>query len=131
MTSPQSASPSSQPTGTSRPVLKRLETPHPPITVEDTPSPSGSRSATPRLYKREGYSGPSSGNLKYSGPAVIQNGEIVFRNLPDANLRLIYDRSAWDARLSPDGDGSQKLVMRSLKPGTQKKCEVKWEVSGH
>jgi hypothetical protein len=128
MTSPQSSSSASSPTGTSRPVLKRLETPHPPLTMDDPPPPS--RSATPRLYK-QAYNGPSSGNLKYSGPAVIQNGEIVFRNLPDTNLRLIYDRNAWDGRLSPDGDGSQKLVMRSLKPGSQKKCEVKWEVSGH
>lgn len=108
------------PERSSRPVLKRLETPRPPL---------GSDSGTAPAPVRRAYNGPRSGDLRYSGPPVIQNGEIVFRNLPDTELRLTYDRGSWDARLSPDGDGYQKLVLRSLKPGAQKRCEVRWEIA--
>jgi hypothetical protein len=74
------------------------------------------------------YDGPSSGTFTYSGPPVIQNGEVVFRGLPAGQLQLTYDRSAWEGRLFPDGEGYQKIVLRSLKPGSQKKCEVKWQM---
>lgn len=74
------------------------------------------------------YNGPPAGVLKYAGPPVVQNGEVVFAGLPNLPLRLSYDAKAWDHRLLPQRDGTQKLVMRSLKPGKQSKCEVRWEI---
>jgi hypothetical protein len=75
------------------------------------------------------YSGPSTGRLSYDGDPVPQNGEIAFRNLPPGNLELQYDRTAWSHRLAPERDGTQRLVLRSLKPGTQRRVAVVWSIA--
>jgi hypothetical protein len=66
--------------------------------------------------------------LTYSGPPVVQNGEVVFRNLPPMRLVLTYDQDVWDVRLSPGEGNTQRLILRNRKPGTQKKCVVNWRV---
>jgi hypothetical protein len=66
--------------------------------------------------------------LTYSGPAVVQNGEVVFRNLPPVRLTLTYDQDVWDVRLSPGEGNTQRLILRNRTPGTQKKCIVNWRV---
>ncbi len=74
------------------------------------------------------YQGPLAGTLTYSGPPIVQNGEIVFRNLPPVRLALTYDQNVWEARLSPGEGNTQRLIMRNKRPGTQKQCVVTWRV---
>ena len=69
-----------------------------------------------------------SGTLRYTGRPVVQNGEIVFRGLPPAKLRLEYDQTTWEGELSPDEQNTQRLVLRNKKPGTQRDCIVRWTV---
>jgi hypothetical protein len=59
---------------------------------------------------------------------VAQNGEVVFENLPGARLRFTFDHSLWQPTISRQANGTQTLVMRSLKPGIQTTCEVRWEI---
>jgi hypothetical protein len=59
---------------------------------------------------------------------VAQNGEVVFENLPGARLKFTFDRSAWQPTISRQRNGTQTLVMRSLKPGIQTTCDVRWEI---
>jgi zinc-ribbon domain len=59
---------------------------------------------------------------------VAQNGEVVFENLPGARLRFIFDHSLWQPTISRQPNGTQTLVMRSLKPGIQTTCDVRWEI---
>jgi hypothetical protein len=69
------------------------------------------------------------GTLTYSGPPVVENGEVVFRNLPPLKLALTFEQDVWEARLSPGEGNTQRLIMRNKKPGTQKKCVVVWRVN--
>jgi hypothetical protein len=73
-------------------------------------------------------SGPKSGTLSYDGPPVAQNAEIEFNNLPAGTLKLDYDTNSWSHRLVSNADGTQRLILKSRKPGTQKKADVKWSV---
>jgi hypothetical protein len=59
---------------------------------------------------------------------VPQNGEVVFVDLPNARLKFTYDHHAWQALIRRQKNGSQTLVMRSLLPGDQTQCDVKWEI---
>jgi hypothetical protein len=59
---------------------------------------------------------------------VAQNGEVVFENLPAARLRFTFDHSAWRPTISHQANGTQTLVMRSLKAGIQRTCDVRWEI---
>jgi hypothetical protein len=68
------------------------------------------------------------GTLTYSGPVVVQNGEVVFRNLPASESSLAYDREVREARLAPGEGNTQRLVLRNKKPGTQKRCVVYWRI---
>jgi len=70
----------------------------------------------------------ATGQLSYTGQPVPQNGEVVFNGLPAGNIRLTYDTRAWSHRLVPQPDGKQRLILVSLKPGTQKKCDIQWEL---
>ena len=92
----------------------------------DVPTPTIPESAAPAA---EAYRGALTGTLVYSGPPVVQNGEIVFRNLPPLRLVLDYDTAIWEARLSPGEGNTQRLVLRNKKPGTQKKCQVTWRAA--
>lgn len=70
--------------------------------------------------------GPRSGRLEYNGTPVPQNGEIVFSGIPAGKLRLDYDRSAWVAIIALGDDNTQRIILRSLKSGTQKKAWLIW-----
>lgn len=70
---------------------------------------------------------PTSGTL-HAAVEVQQNGEVVFENLPGGRLRFIYDHAAWQPTIHRQANGTQTLVMRSLKPGIQRVCDVKWEL---
>ncbi len=74
------------------------------------------------------YEGPLSGTLTYSGAPVVQHGEIVFRGLPPLKLQLDYDTEIWEGELSSDERNTQRLVLRNKKPGTQRRCVVRWSV---
>jgi len=56
------------------------------------------------------------------------NGEVVFENLPAARLRFTFDHSLWQPTISHQPNGTQTLVMRSLKRGIQTSCDVTWEM---
>lgn len=110
--------------------------PQPPPATVATPAPPAS--TTPRTEpppqnsqvtpEPSPYRGPLNGTLTYSGPPVVENGEVVFRNLPPGRLALTYDQDVWDGRLSPGEANTQRLILRNKKPGTQKKCAVTWRV---
>jgi len=70
---------------------------------------------------------PTSGVL-HASVEVMQDGEVVFENLPKARLKFTFDRSAWKPTIHRQPNGTQTLVMRSLKPGVQRSCDVKWEI---
>lgn len=59
---------------------------------------------------------------------VAQNGEVVFENLPGGRLKFTFDHSAWRPTISRQANGTQTLVMRSLRPGIQRTCDVTWEI---
>jgi hypothetical protein len=71
------------------------------------------------------YNGPRSGTLTCSG-LVPQNAEFVFRNLPPVELKLEYDSKLWSARLLPGEGETQRLILRNISSGPQKKCAVHW-----
>jgi hypothetical protein len=70
---------------------------------------------------------PTSGTL-HATVEVAQNGEVVFENLPGARLKFTFDHAAWKPTISHQPNGTQTLVMRSLKPGIQTSCDVQWEI---
>ena len=70
---------------------------------------------------------PTSGVL-HASVEVAQNGEVVFENLPGARLKFTFDHQAWRPTISHQTNGTQTLVMRSLKPGIQTTCDVRWEI---
>jgi outer membrane biosynthesis protein TonB len=69
----------------------------------------------------------TSGNL-HASVEVAQNGEVVFEGLPGARLRFTFDHSLWQPTISHQANGTQTLVMRSLKAGIQRTCDVRWEI---
>jgi hypothetical protein len=71
--------------------------------------------------------GQTSGML-HAAVEVAQNGEVVFENLPGGRLKFTFDHSAWQPTISRQPNGTQTLVMRSLKPGIQTTCDVRWEI---
>jgi hypothetical protein len=70
---------------------------------------------------------PTSGTL-HAAVQVAQNGEVVFENLPAGRLHFTFDHDAWKPTISRQANGTQTLVMRSLKPGIQTTCDVRWEI---
>jgi zinc-ribbon domain len=66
--------------------------------------------------------------MLHASVEVAQNGEVVFENLPAARLKFTFDHSAWQPTISRQANGTQTLVMRSLKPGIQRVCDVRWEI---
>jgi len=63
-----------------------------------------------------------------SGPIEVpQNGELTFKNLPGDQLHFIFDHSAWQLTIRRQPDGTQTVIMRSIKPGIQTKCDMRWE----
>jgi len=70
---------------------------------------------------------PTSGTL-HAAVEVAKYGEVVFEGLPNDRLRLIFDHDAWQPTIHRQPNGTQTLVMRSLKQGIQRSCDVKWEI---
>jgi hypothetical protein len=71
---------------------------------------------------------PTSGALCNGPVEVRQNWEFTFRNLPGGQLKFTFDHDAWLPLIHREPDGTQTLIMRSLKPGIQTKCDIRWEV---
>jgi hypothetical protein len=64
-----------------------------------------------------------------NGPVEVQqNWEFTFRNLPGDRLKLTFDHDAWLPLIHREPDGTQTLIMRSIKPGIQTKCDIRWEI---
>jgi hypothetical protein len=97
-----------------------------PNTLQPTASIAARRPPSPAV---PAYARPSSGRLTYNGPAVPQNGEIVFNNLPPGKLIVLYDRKNWEARIVAVDNGTQRVILRSKKSGAQNKAEVTWSIS--
>jgi outer membrane biosynthesis protein TonB len=70
---------------------------------------------------------PTSGSL-HAAVEVAQYGEVVFEGLPNDRLRLSFDHDAWQPTIHRQPNGTQTLIMRSLKQGIQRSCDVKWEI---
>ncbi|MGA3028428.1 MAG: hypothetical protein ABSF98_27085 [Bryobacteraceae bacterium] len=69
---------------------------------------------------------PTSGVLRAT--VESEHGEAVFENLPGERLRFTFDHTAWQATIHRQPNGTQTLVMRSLKPGAYAECDVRWEI---
>jgi hypothetical protein len=69
-----------------------------------------------------------SGTLQCVGAPVPQNAEYVFRNLPLGKLQLNYDTKVWDVRVAPGEGQTQRLILRNIGAGPQKRCTVHWSV---
>jgi hypothetical protein len=70
---------------------------------------------------------PTSGVLCDGPIELSQYGELSFRNLPGGQLKFIYDHDAWQPTIYRELDGTQTLMMHSIKPGIQTKCDMRWE----
>jgi hypothetical protein len=105
---------SGQPTGQTRP--------QPAQTRPAAAPPSNPAPAQPVRAARQ-----TSGVL-HASVEVAQNGEVVFENLPGARLKFTFDHSLWQPTISHQANGTQTLVMRSLKAGIQRTCDVTWEI---
>jgi len=92
------------------------------------PPPVRPPNSVPVAAAAPAYSGPKSGTLECSGGPVPQNAEYVFRNLPPANLQLDYDKRVWEARLKPGENQSQRLILKNISSGPQKRCVVRWSI---
>jgi hypothetical protein len=107
---------------------KKDAAPAQPAAPKSQPAPTkpatSSAAPAPRLAK---VTNPTSGNL-HATVEVAQNGEVVFENLPGARLKFTFDHAAWKPTISHQANGTQTLVMRSLKPGIQTTCDVSWEI---
>ena len=99
-----------------RPTLARADS--------NPPSPTPAAPPPPSLYRQA-----TSGTLQCTGGPVPQNAEYVFRNLPVGKMQLDYDTKIWDARLAPSEGQTQKLILRNISSGPQKRCVVHWTVS--
>ncbi len=100
-----------------------------PALETDFPPPPPSAPVAPAPAPLLPYSGPRSGTLECSGAPIPQNGEYVFPNLPPGNLHLDYDAKTWDTRLLPGAGNTQRLVLVNKRPGTQKRCTVRWSLA--
>ncbi len=114
----------------SRPVPKT--TSDSPRVLRPEPTSARSTTAVPAnpapAPTAESYNGPRSGTLECSGSAIPQNGEFVFRNLPDRKLQLDYDARIWEARVAPGEGGTQRIILKNKSAGSQKRCTVRWSV---
>jgi serine/threonine protein kinase len=115
---PPAAKPAPPPTGT-RPA-------DPPPVPEPAPMNPPAPAVKPQVRPAP-PANTNSGVLRYAGPPVPFNGSVTFANLPGARLRFTFDHAAWQPIISRQPDGSQTLVLVSLKHDLQSKCEVQWE----
>jgi hypothetical protein len=126
----------------------KLDPPPPALTSRRLSAPRLSDSSAPRerphivsssglsgsvgpqaLAAANGYQGPMSGVYEWTGDPVPPNGECSFPNIPPVKLELDFDTKKWDAQLVGEA-GAQVLVLRNKDKKTQKKCVVRWTVTG-
>ena len=107
-----------------RPTLARADVPPAAPTNAPALASPPPPAAPPSLHSHD-----TSGKLQCSGGPVPQNAEYVFKNLPPGNLQLDYDARIWEARLVPGEGQTQKLVLRNISSGPQKRCTVHWSVN--
>jgi hypothetical protein len=116
--------PSSEPTASEPPSQAATKPPDtsqpvvPPSTTESSPS------APPAEASK-----PTSGVLCNGPVEVQQNWEFTFRNLPGGQLKFTFDHDAWLPLIHREPDGTQTVIMRSIKPGIQTKCDIRWEIA--
>jgi hypothetical protein len=101
--------------------------PEPKAQVAEQPADTPQAIATPPSPPVESAK-PTSGVLCNWPVEVPQNGEVKFRNLPSDRLRFTFDHDAWMPLIRREPDGTRTLIMRSLKPGVQTMCDIRWEV---
>ncbi len=94
----------------------------PPGPSPSQPSTSASPPAPPVATMK-----PTSGVLCNGTIDVPQYGELVFKNLPGDRLKFTFDHDAWRPTVRRQPDGMQTLVMQSIRPGIQTKCDITWE----
>ena len=127
-TAPAPQSPNPPPRPAAEPPIVQLA---PPTPIADPPAadpplaPAAPAAETPRPAPA---TLAKSGELKCNGAPIVQNAEVVFSGLPAGTLRLTVDAEVWDARTRPDADGTQRIVLRNKKPGTQRRCTVTWQL---
>ncbi len=112
------------PTAVPRQPVPRPAQTRPAVTAppsQQSPPPTDPDPVQPRAARQ------TSGVL-HASVEVAQNGEVVFENLPGGRLKFTFDHSAWQPTISRQANGTQTLVMRSLKAGIQRTCDVRWEI---
>jgi hypothetical protein len=82
--------------------------------------------ASPVPATPQPYNGAMSGTLECNSGAIPQNAEYVFRNLPPLKLQLDYDKRIWDGRLTAGENQTQRLILKNISSGPQKRCVVHW-----
>jgi hypothetical protein len=104
-----------QPPAAPKPAVasKREPVAAPPAPIPNEPAPPPTRQTSGVLH---------------AAVEVAQNGEVVFENLPGERLKFTFDHSLWKPTISHQANGTQTLVMRSLKAGIQTTCDVRWEI---
>lgn len=80
------------------------------------------------LFLASRYDGPQSGTLESSGPPIPQNAEYVFRNVPPVKLQLDYNQKIWEAHFAAGDGRTQRLILKNISNGPQKRCVVHWTV---
>jgi hypothetical protein len=111
-TAQQSPRPATMPMTPPTPYSPAATSPRPSVTV---PAPDP-----------QTYNGARSGTLESSGGPIPQNGEYVFRNLPPVRMHLDFDTKHWEASLEPSAGETQRLVVRNIGNGPQKRCVIHW-----
>jgi hypothetical protein len=109
---------------------KKMPQPATDVPVRNAPAkprPVNPAPASPQPRPAPKAASPTTGVL-HAAVEVAQNGEVVFENLPAGRMRFTYDHSAWQPTIHRQTNGTQTLVMRSLKPGIQRVCDVQWEI---
>jgi hypothetical protein len=98
--------------------------------ADDSGSPAAQTPLAPRqlALPPTTYDGARSGTLTCSG-MIPQNAEFVFPNLPPVGMKLDYDTKIWNAHLVPGEGETQRLILRNISSGPQKKCVVHWSAS--
>jgi len=113
------------PTSTAKPQITSQPLPAPvqqPPTVDTQPTEPNPPAPPVEAAK------PTSGVLCNGVISVPQNEELTFKNLPGERLKFTFDHNAWTPTITRQPDGTQSLVMRSIKPGIQTKCDMRWEI---
>jgi hypothetical protein len=119
--SPPANAPSATPNTQNLPSERPADAPR--LALPPQPSTPASLPAPPAEVAK-----PTSGVLCNWPVEIPQNGEVKFRNLPSDRLKFTFDHDAWLPRIHREPDGTQTLIMRSIKPDVQTKCDIRWEI---